>query len=89
MSINPTAYWVSDWVGRMAPRFGGILHDASGQRYDWGQALAREQYGPDWETRVPDAPTDADVQRARDWEAGHWPDWVVREEVQDARQTNV
>ena len=75
---------IADWIGRMTAAHGGIVYDTDGKRYDWGQALARDQYGPDWDSLVPDAPTRADVDRAARWEQGDWPEWVRRAEEEIA-----
>lgn len=71
--------WVIDWVNRMACKYGGTVHDNKGNRYDWGQALARESYGPNWAELVPDSPTYRDITIAKQWEHGRVVDWVVAE----------
>ena len=71
--------WVIGWVERMSAKHGGTVIDAtSGKALDWGQALCREFYGPDWAKLVEDDPTAAEVVRAQAWENGDWPDWVAR-----------
>lgn len=75
--ISPNAWAICDWTEFMAVTYGGIVKDQAGHVYDWGQALAREQYGPDWLNKVPDSPTDEDVLRAQTWKEGDWPDWVA------------
>ena len=35
---------VVDWTTRMARRYGGVVYTTSGERLDWGQALARPGY---------------------------------------------
>lgn len=74
---SPNVRWVLAWTERMSKKHGGIVRGVDGTTYDWGQALARERYGPDWMDSVPDAPTDACVSRASRWENGDWPDWVA------------
>ncbi|MGA2159879.1 MAG: hypothetical protein ABSG90_11760 [Dehalococcoidia bacterium] len=68
--------WVIDWIMRMGRKHGGTVHGKDGKSYDWGQALARECYGPEWIKLVPDDPTSSDVDRAKAWEEGKWPEWV-------------
>ena len=46
-------HWTWDrlvnWTYDMGLRFGGIVYDEEvGGKLDWGQALARELYGPGW-----------------------------------------
>lgn len=72
--------WVDAWVTRMGNYFGHTVLAVTGQKYDWGQALAREQYGEGWPTQTPDCPANEDVARAREWEAGEWPEWAVNPE---------
>ena len=76
--MKPETRFVIDWCGRMAMRFGGPVYDTSqpSKLFDWGQALCRECYGIDWNDNVPDDPTSEDVERAKDWEAGDWPEWA-------------
>lgn len=93
--VTPNTVWLWEWIRRMQTRYGHSVY-GDGRVYDWGQALARECHGPGWSQRadVPDAPTDADLERAARWEAGEWPAWVdgtsdvdafaaVRAELQD------
>ena len=75
--ISPNAWTICDWTEFMAVTYGGIVRDQAGHVYDWGQALAREQYGLDWLDKVPDSPTDEDVLRAQAWKKGDWPDWIT------------
>jgi hypothetical protein len=68
--------YICDWVRRMALTYGGIVKGEDGKTYDWGQALCREQYGDDpkdW----PDIPSYLDLLRAKKWEGGEWPEWVL------------
>ena len=75
---HPNTMWVIEWIERMSGRHGGIVYGTDSRTYDWGQALAREQYGQNWTVPgvMPDVPTGADVQRARRWELGGWPAWA-------------
>ena len=70
------------WIERMVERHGSVVV-GYGRQWDWGQALAVEQYGVDFST-WPDAPTAEDVKRAFAWENGDWPDWASapKEEVE-------
>ena len=69
---------IVDWTNRMAMAYGGTVHDIEGPAWDWGQALARECYGTGWADMPIEHTTDADLDRALSWEAGDWPEWVVR-----------
>jgi len=40
---------VVHWVARQANRYGGVVSDCeTGRTMDWGQAIAREAFGPQW-----------------------------------------
>ena len=71
------------WIDRMAAAHGGIVRGHDGRRWDWGQALCVEQYGTIRNSlgylMWPESPSAADVDRAKRWEAGEWPEWVDRE----------
>lgn len=69
--------FIVEWCGRMAKKYGGTVCSRDGNRYDWGQALARECYGIDWNDVVPDIPTRDDVNCAVKWESGEIPSWVL------------
>jgi len=73
----------SGWLERMTTRYGCTVYGPAGQRYDWGQALAREVHGEN-PKRWPDNPIEEDISRAIRWEAGEWPGWVNRELTQQA-----
>lgn len=73
--------WVLNWMGRMARRYGGTVHDKSGKTWDWGQALCRECYGENWNNIVPETPSWEDIDRARRWEKGELPDWFMNTET--------
>lgn len=72
--MNETVDEAMAWIQRMADRHGPLVR-GHGRLWDWGQALAVECYGSpaDW----PDAPTESDMERARRWEAGEWPEWAT------------
>lgn len=79
--MKPETQFVMDWITRMNRRYGSAwVHDTTQDHkaMDWGQALCREQYGPNWENHPDfgDDPSPADVERAKAWEAGDWPEWV-------------
>lgn len=79
--VGENAHFVIEWIGRMTTQFGpNVLDMETGRVWDWGQALCRAQYGPDWSTRrdLPDEPTDTAVSIARQWEGGAWPEWADR-----------
>ena len=71
--------WVSDWISRMAEKYGGAVYDTNGKTWDWGQALCRECYGEDWNDVIAElgieTPSREDIDRERRWEAGELPDW--------------
>ena len=71
--------WVLDWTTRMARKHGGTVYEKQGKSWDWGQALCRECYGPDWNNIVPETPTWNDIARAKRWEEGEIPEWVNQE----------
>jgi len=66
------------FVTYMQERYGPSCRDReTGKIMDWGQALARECYGVNWNDVMPDsAPSEDDAQRAEAWMRGNWPDWV-------------
>lgn len=81
MSRSERVKIICDWIDRMTQRYGGVVIDkTTGQRLDWGQALARECYGVDWDEVTPDVPTEDDIRVAMQWERGEWPDWAEIEE---------
>ena len=85
---------VIDWVVRMGRKFGGTVWERGGKDWDWGQALCRDVYGPDWSKSAAfkaddglSVPPPALVEAARRWEAGQWPTWAHKpEEDADAKQ---
>jgi hypothetical protein len=79
---------ILDWIERMTKKTGsGTVYDKYGPPLDWGQALARECYGLDWNRTVPESPTDNDVFRASEWEKGNVPDWVIVVHAENAKDT--
>ena len=85
MMTRSSVDWVIDWIERMMERYGPFVWGKDGRWYDWGQALARERYGENWMETVPDAPSWEDVERAKRWEAGEFPDWVDRRRMEDEK----
>ena len=91
---TPETEYVVEWTSRMARRYGGIVYDdETGRQWDWGQALCREVYGPDWmnspEFKKMDeagGPFAADVKAAEAWEAGAWPEWARLSREQDSHE---
>jgi len=82
--MNYNTRWVINWIGLMTAKYGGSVYER--ERYyplDWGQALARECYGPEWNSVVPDDPTEDDVLVAKEWYNGVFPEcfpkWVDTE----------
>ena len=73
--------WVIDWITRMARKYGGVVYEKDGNRWDWGQALCREVYGKNWESLVPESPPLEDIEIAKGWESGQIPvpEWVDQE----------
>jgi hypothetical protein len=71
---------IFDWVKRMTESFGPTVNSTTGEEYDWGQALCREQFGPNWQHHMVShnisMPTRDDLNRAIEWEKGNVPDWV-------------
>jgi len=68
--------YVLDWTSRMAKKYGGTVYEKNGKTWDWGQALARECYGEDWNDIVSDTPSWDDIAHAKKWEEGEIPEWV-------------
>lgn len=78
---EPTIFVIA-WIDYMIDKYGtGTVYEKGGLSWDWGQALARECYGPDWNSLVEDNPTEEDMERAIDWALGDWPDWVDMERM--------
>jgi len=73
---NRRVRWVLYWTERMTKKYGGTVYEKNGKRWDWGQALARECYGEDWMSVVPETPTWEDIARADRWEKGEIPEWA-------------
>jgi len=71
---------IFEWVKRMTEKFGPTVHSKSGERFDWGQALCREQFGINWmqdmQTMNIYMPTKKDLDRAIEWENGDVPEWI-------------
>lgn len=87
---HSTWQYLIGWTSRMGNKYGGTVYDSeTGKTWDWGQAICREMYGPDWmksehfhrdEEIPPDEPAPRNnVKRCKEWEAGDWPDWVDRD----------
>ena len=68
--------WVLNWIDGMVQKYGGIVYEKGAKKMDWGQALARECYGKEWISLVPECPTWDDIHRAQEWELGKIPNWV-------------
>jgi len=70
------------WAKRMSENFGETIIDRNDNQFDWGQALCRERFGPDWQQYMQNnnisKPTNADLDRALEWENGITPDWINR-----------
>ena len=82
--------FIFGWITRMSNEWGTVYGvGVPPYGYDWGQALCREQYGPEWGTMpdLPDSPTEDDVERAKAWEAGDWPDWAWTTKRPEVAQT--
>ena len=91
--LHPSWYWLIAWIQRMSKRFtpstGAVVDLETGKRWDWGQAICRDVYGPDWATspafKEDDMPSqdgpcpNAVLDAARRWEAGEWPAWARKD----------
>lgn len=65
-------------IAVLEEKYGCVVYDYDGNQYDWGQALARERYGPDWKTiDYPEDPDEDDVLNAIRWRDGKWPEWIA------------
>ena len=73
------------WVNRMNEAYGPSVFDKTGNEMDWGQALAREAYGPDWVVYLTThniiALDETVLQKALNWERGEVPDWVLYQDA--------
>lgn len=83
--------WVMEWIHRMVQRYGGTVYEKETLRtWDWGQALCRECYGPDWNNVISErgieTPSWEDIGRAQRWEDGELPDWFANEEEDPSTQ---
>lgn len=78
--------WVIEWIKRMGRRYDGIVYEKNGKTWDWGQALCRECYGPDWSNIIGESPTQDDIERARRWEAGDIPKWVDKRLTRNSQE---
>jgi len=71
---------ILNWAKRMKEKYGDIVVSKTGDNYDWGEALCREQFGPDWQHYMISnditIPTKKDLLRAIEWEKGDEPSWV-------------
>ena len=71
---------IFEWVKRMNEKYGLVVTSVLGVKYDWGQALCREQFGTDWKNYMASnniyLPTQEDLDRALEWENGNIPNWV-------------
>lgn len=77
---------IINWIGRMAHKHGGTVYEKDVYLpLDWGQAIARECYGPDWNDIVPESPTRDDLHGAILWENGDVPNWVDTERMEESR----
>ena len=76
---------VFEWVKRMNEKHGNTVYSISGELFDWGQALCREQFGEDWQNYMISnnilMPTQEDLDRAIRWEEGEVPEWVRSNET--------
>ena len=80
-----TWQWLIDWCGRMAAKYGGTVYDGN-KRLDWGQAMCRQAFGPDWmndddfksfDNSSSDEPASGYViEVCKRWESGEWPQWA-------------
>jgi len=82
MKMNRNTNYVIHWIGLMTSKYevGSIYEKNKYIPLDWGQALARECYGENWNDIVPNDPTDEDVFVAKEWYDGKFPEgfpkWV-------------
>ena len=86
-------HFVLEWVNRMTKQYGDTVFDkVNNENLDWGQALCRESYGESWATFMTqnhiEMPGSDEVQKAKEWEAGKIPDWVVYQDkpVEECKQ---
>lgn len=88
---HPTWQYLIDWCSRMAQKYGGIIWEDD-KAMDWGQAICRAAYGPDWvnnadfkqfnEMPADEPAPDYVIETARQWEAGEWPEWVTKPKIE-------
>ena len=82
--MNSNTQYIINWIGRMTVKYGGAVYEKDKYYpWDWGQALARECYGPGWNEVVPNDPSSDDVLVAKEWLNGNFPEcfpkWVDTE----------
>ena len=75
--------WIIEWTNRMCLKYDGICYEKNGLKWDWGQAITRAVYGPNWNNIMDDEPSvdilKKAVQIAKDWEVGNPPEWFKNE----------
>lgn len=79
------AQFILAWMNRMNAQYGPFVHDKEGNRMEWGEAISRASYGEKWLDYVEKyniiAPDKKAVERAKAWEEGDIPDWVVYQDT--------
>ena len=92
---TPETRFIIDWIGRMNVKYGACVYDLSTRRcWDWGQALCRERFGPVWmntdeyKAANEDGPFPKDVEIAKRWETGEFPEWVNMGTLRVAEEAN-
>ena len=91
---HPSWQYLINWVGIMADRYGTgscwekETNELCAKEWDWGQALMRLAYGPEWMSNLefqicndilPEDPAPKDViMLAQEWEKGKDPEWFDR-----------
>lgn len=84
---HATWRYVEKWAVAMKKKHGGRVWEG-GEWMDWGQALCRELYGPEWTTsgqlkilnsmsKSEPLPKDI-IALCNKWQEGWKPDWVTR-----------
>lgn len=76
---DPVTRQVIHWIDRMNLNYGHqCLDREAGKFLDWGQALARELYGPTWtKINYPADPPEKALPIMGKWEAGEFPVWLA------------
>ncbi len=71
---------VVSFIEIMTARYGFTVIETNGNHYDWGQALCRDIYGPDWNNNpnIPDEPPIEVYAVMKKWLQEDFPSWMQK-----------